>query len=272
MKKKTDIRTLAPTAAICLMFSASLSGDNREAGAQDKVAKAVPAPTLEETRLTMGKWIETQQIISKERNEWQQGKEILVGRLDLVQKEFGGLDEKIKQAEASIAESGAKRSSLAAEKERLEAVGVQLTEAVTSLEREVRRLFKQMPEPLQARLQPLYVRVPEDPAVTHASVAERFQNVLGILNELNKSNTEISVSYEVHNLSDGKPAEVRALYVGLAQAYFVSSGGDAGIGRPSEDGWKWEAAKPLAGEILTALEIIQGKHSPAFLPLPVTIQ
>ena len=50
--------------------------------------------SLEETRLTMGKWIETQQIISKERNEWQQGKEILQGRLELVKKETAGLEEK----------------------------------------------------------------------------------------------------------------------------------------------------------------------------------
>ena len=41
-------------------------------------------PTLEETRLSMSKWIETQQIISKERNDWQQGKEILNSRLELV--------------------------------------------------------------------------------------------------------------------------------------------------------------------------------------------
>ena len=39
---------------------------------------------------------------------------------------------------------------------------------------------------------------------------------------------------EVRTLSDGKPAEVRTVYVGLAQAYFVSPKGDAGIGRPGD--------------------------------------
>src|SRR4030095_6383145 len=48
-------------------------------------------PSLEEARLTMSKWIETQQIISKERNDWQQGKEILLGRLELVRKETSTL-------------------------------------------------------------------------------------------------------------------------------------------------------------------------------------
>ncbi|MFM8785781.1 MAG: hypothetical protein ACKOFI_11720, partial [Phycisphaerales bacterium] len=44
---------------------------------------AARQPSLEETRLTLAKWIETQQIIAKERNDWQQGKEILQGRIDL---------------------------------------------------------------------------------------------------------------------------------------------------------------------------------------------
>ena len=53
----------------------------------------------------MGKWIETQQIISKERKDWQQGKEILLGRLELVKQEVATLEEKIKQAETSVAEA-----------------------------------------------------------------------------------------------------------------------------------------------------------------------
>jgi hypothetical protein len=49
----------------------------------------------------MGKWIETQQILSKERNEWQQGKEILLGRLELVKKEVASLEEKIAEAQSA---------------------------------------------------------------------------------------------------------------------------------------------------------------------------
>src|SRR5262249_34744907 len=56
--------------------------------------------SLEETRLTMSKWIETQQIISKERKDWQQGKDILVGSLEVVKQEISSLDDKIKKAES----------------------------------------------------------------------------------------------------------------------------------------------------------------------------
>jgi hypothetical protein len=143
---------------------------------------------------------------------------------------------------------------------------------VTGLEEQVRKLFKTIPEPLRLKLEPLRQRIPEDPATTKISVAERFQNVLGFLNEINAANSDVTVSYEVHNLADGKPAEVKVLYLGLAQAYYVSSGGEAGIGRASPEGWTWEPSKSIGPEVLQALEIRDGKQSPAFVPLPVHLQ
>jgi len=231
-----------------------------------------PQSSLEEVRLRMDKWIETQQIISKESKDWQQSKGMLSGRLELVNKEIALLDEKSKQAESAVAEAGRKREELISENEKMKVTGTQLAEAVAVLEADVRRTYPQLPEPLQTKLQPLYQRIPADPAKTGAAMAERFQSVLGILNELNKANNEISINYEVHNLADGKPSEVKVLYVGLAQAYYVSARGEAGIGRPSKDGWKWEPSKTGARDILAAQEILQGKQTPAFVPLPVKIQ
>jgi hypothetical protein len=76
----------------------------------------------------------------------------------------------------------------------------------------------------------------------------------------------------VHTLAGGKPSEVKAIYVGLAQAYYVGSNGEAGIGRPRAEGWQWEPSNAIATDVLTTLEIVQGTHSPAFVPLPVKLQ
>ncbi|MCE9592637.1 MAG: DUF3450 domain-containing protein [Planctomycetes bacterium] len=234
--------------------------------------KPTGAATLEETRLVMGKWIETQRLVSKERNDWQQGREILTSRLELVKQEIAGLETKIAQARTAVTETNAKRDALLAEDATLQSAGNQLTVAVTSMEDQVRRLFKSLPEPIQTKLQPLHQRIPEDPAKTRATTAERFQNVIGILNELNKANNELNVSYEVRNLANGKPSEVRAMYVGLAQAYYVSAGGEAGVGHPTPEGWQWEPSKTLANDVSMALEIAQGKQTPAFVPLPMKLQ
>lgn len=228
--------------------------------------------TLDDTRAVLGKWIETQQIIARERNDWQQGREILGGRIDLMRKEYFALKDKIDQARVVLKESEVKRLDLKKEEDELLTTSTQLTTAVTRLEADVRRLHKSLPEPTQKRLQPLFQRIPDDSATTRVTVAERFQNVIGILNEVNKDNNDLKVEYEVRNLADGRPSEVRTMYLGLAQAYYVSPGGEAGIGKPGVDGWKWQTSNAIAKDVLTALDIIQGKHSPEFVSLPVSIQ
>ncbi|HEY5138141.1 MAG TPA: hypothetical protein VIJ25_02310, partial [Methylococcales bacterium] len=91
-----------------LLSSVAIAADNVAVNAGGSAASS----SLEETRLRMEKWIETQQIISKERKDWQQGKDILTGRLELVKKEIGTVEEKTKQAESSVAETSKKRSDL----------------------------------------------------------------------------------------------------------------------------------------------------------------
>jgi len=229
--------------------------------------------TLDDTRVTMTKWIETQQLIAKERSDWQQGREILKARVELVEKEVAALDSKIKEAKASVAETNRKRDELQAESDRLKATADGLASTVVAMEAEVRKLAKVIPDPVRTKLEPLFQRIPADPTKTNASVAERFQNVLGILNEVGKANSEISVSFEVRTLSDGTSGEVQAIYVGLGQAYYISPKGETGVGRPTPDGWKWEKLPDsYNNKVLTALEIIQGKHIPAFVPLPVKIK
>jgi hypothetical protein len=267
MKEPGSIAIAITIGLLCLGGGAA----GQDPGAPGGPAPAAP-PRLEETRLIMGKWIETQQIISKERNDWQHGREVLLGRLELVKKEIAGLEEKLRAAKAAVAEAQAKRDEANAQNDQLKAVGTQLAGSVTAMEGEVRKLHQTLPEPVRAKLEPLHQRIPADPAATKVSVAERYQNVLGILNELNKAHQELTVTYEVRNLADGRPSEVRVLYVGLAQAYYVSASGEAGIGRPTADGWKWEPSQAVAADVLRALEIVQGKHSPAFVPLPVKLQ
>lgn len=231
-----------------------------------------PPASLENARLTLSKWIETQQIIAKERNDWAQGKEILQGRIDLVGKEVAVLKEKIAQSEAAVAESNKKRDELVKENDQLKALAGQLDGAARSMESQVRGLSTAMPEGVLTKLQPLLARIPADGATARVSTAERFQNVLGILGEMNRANSEISVAYEIRKLADGSSSEVQVVYVGLAQAYYISPTGEAGVGIPGPDGWQWKPLPEAADEILFALEVIQGKHSPAFVPLPVTIQ
>jgi hypothetical protein len=263
-------RALSLAATLGLLAAAPAQGNQQGAAVP---ASATREPTLEEVRLARGKWIETQQIIAKERADWQQAREHLLGRLELIKKEVATLEEGIADSEKKVAESDRKHEQMVAENEKLKSTGQQLTDAATGMEQKLRVLWKALPEQsLQTKVQPLFQRMPEDPAKSHASFPERFQNVLAVLGVINGANNEIAVSYEVHKLAGGRPAEVKVLYAGLGQAWYMSANGEAGIGRPAPDGWKWEAADDLAGTMTRVLEILDGKQSPAFVPLPVRIQ
>ena len=269
-------RRAALLTGLCLFWAGSAAAQTQEAAAP-KAPAAATAPTLDEMRLAMSKWIETQQIIAKERKDWQQSKEILTSRIELVRKEIATLEQKIADAKSSAEKAQQKRDELLAANEVHKAMNAQLVERVTTMEGEIRRLHAALPEPVQTKVQPLWNRIPADPAKTRVSAAERFQNVLGILSEVNKQNSEITLAYEVRTLPGGKRSEVQALYIGLGQAYYVNADGDAGIGRPNVqssgvDGWKWEPTATVARDLVTTLEILQGKHTPAFVPLPVVLQ
>ena len=56
------------------------------------------------------------------------------------------------------------------------------------------------------------------------TIAERYQNVVGVLNEVNKFNQDIHVVSELMELPDqpSVKAQVRAIYFGLGQAYYVT--------------------------------------------------
>jgi len=254
-------------------LTAAFCGVALVAGVRPTVGgETVGAPALAETRMVLDKWIETQQIIARESKEWQQGRETLASRLELARKEVATLEEKFKLVESNSVTMAKQRETVQADNVRLKHSSERLSSAAYRLEARITQIFPMLPDPVQAKLRPLYDRIPPKGASTKVSAAERFQNVLGILSEAIKANSEIPVIFEVRNLENGKPAEVRVLYVGLGQAYYLSAAGLAGIGHPTTNGWKWEASDGIGRDVQKAIEIQEGKRPPAFVSLPVVIQ
>ena len=238
----------------------------------DSVPKADPAAAMKASREALAKWVETQQIIAKEKKDWQTGKEILSSRISLVKGEIADVEKKMQETSTAGAESVQKKSDIGREEATLKEAAAVVAARTSGLEADIKALMPRLPEPIKAKVEPLVARMPADPEHTNISVAERLQNVVGILNEVGKFNGEITLATEIRTLADGKPSEVRTIYVGLAQAYYVSASGEAGVGRPSDQGWTWESKKELARDVQHAVEILQTKAKPAFVPLPVAIR
>jgi len=227
---------------------------------------------LDATRSNVAKWMATQELIFKERKDWQEQKDVLQVRIAAAEKEVAAVEAKLGQSREALGRLRSEEAEGRTAKQKLVDSADWLSSSVTRLESDVRRLHPVLPGPVQEKVAPLFRRIPEDPQATRVAVAERFQNVVGILNEIQKSNGDISLFTEIRPLSDGKPSEVKTVYVGLGQAYFLSAGGEAGVGRPSASGWQWQAHNDLAESIAQVIEILENKGKPRFVSLPVTIE
>ncbi len=231
------------------------------------------AAEIRQARSSLEEWVETRRVISKEKRDLALSKEMLGERITLVQREIESLREKISEAEKSVAEADRKRETLIEENDQLKKASAALAHLLASLEQRTADLLGRLPEPIRERVRPLSQRIPKDSEETKLSMSERFQNVVGILNEINKFNREITVTSEVRKLPDGTSAEVTALYLGIGQAFYTGSSGTiAGVGRATETDWTWESANEAAEEIAGLVAILQNEQVASFVHVPVNIK
>lgn len=230
-------------------------------------------PDVSGARDTLEKYVETRRIISAEKRDWALGREMLEERIDVVQGAITSWREKLEEARGSIAEADRKRAELLAEKERYTTSFESLEGTVVTLESRTMRLLGRLPDPIREKVRLLSQGIPEDPKSTRLSLGQRFQNVVGILNEIDKFNREITVTSEVRTLSDGSPAEVTVMYLGIGAAYFASAdGAHAGVGSGAEEEWTWTPADADAAAVADAIAIWKSDEDAAFVRLPVRIE
>ncbi|MEM8953717.1 MAG: DUF3450 family protein [Verrucomicrobiota bacterium] len=268
------------TIAVFVVLSGNLYGQRSSprvpasgGGASKEEAKA----KLATIRKLLDENYDLQAKLSEERTDWKVGKEIMESRVSLFQSQVDDLKEKIKEEEGNITAADEEREDLMEENEALEAVQILQKNAIDNHERRVREIVPRLPEVLTVKIQLLIDRLPEPgkkPEEIKSSVSERYQNVLGILNEINKFNSDVHVVNERRETADGTEVSVQTMYIGLAQAFFVGEGetaGFAGIGHVTPEGWVWEERPDLA-EVVGQLVQMHSAELPAdFVDVPIQI-
>jgi predicted RNase H-like nuclease (RuvC/YqgF family) len=251
----------AAVAALCLV-----STDVRS-------QEATTQASLLDARAAMREWVGNERQISKERSEWAVAKTILRERIKLLEQEIASLREGIDQAEEKADEYERQQSELQRQSQRMKDASARLEQRLGRMERRTVRLLERSPAPVRNKVERLSQQIPDDPNASELSLSKRFQNVVGVLNEVNKFNREISMSSEVRQLSDGNSAQVTAVYVGVGQGYYVSNNGRiAGVGAATEDGWRWTENDAAGGHISKVIAILKNEQVAAFVPLPITIE
>ena len=226
----------------------------------------------EDARSSLEKWLETRQLISKTRSDWQSDKEIMEQTIALYERELKSMEEQLSKTSTN---------STQIEKERLEAETLQKTsndalnrakEFAAGFEAQVQKLVPQIPAPLQDILKKDLARIPADPANTKMLAAERVQTLVGILNEIDKFNNALNVFSERRKTAKGEEVAVETVYIGLGAAYFVNGSGDfAGMGAPGANGWEWTLKPELGPAVKEVLKIYRNERTAQFVTLPVAI-
>ncbi len=217
--------------------------------------------------------METRQLTSKARTDWQADKETLeqtvalFGReLKSVEEQSGKISTNNVQVEKERAEAEALKKSATESIERAR-------EFATGAEAKISKLVPQLPVPLQEILRPLLNKIPADASTTRMSAAERMQVVVGVLGELDKFNNAVSLFSEKRKNSQGEEVAVETVYVGLGAAYFVNDANNfSGVGTPGAAGWEWTTKPEIAASVRDVIRVYRNEHPANFVALPVTVR
>lgn len=236
-------------------------------------AHAESSSTVTKTRSTLEKWVETRQLISQTRNDWQNDKETIEQTIALYERELKSIDEQMGKVSTNNAQVAKEMAEAEVLKETSNQAIERARDFATKFEAQLKAFVPQLPAPLQDIIKKDMDRMPADPANTKMLAAERIQVAVGVLNELDKFNNAVNVFNEKRKNQQGEEVAVQTLYVGLGAAYFVNDTADfAGVGAPGKEGWEWTIKPELAPTVQEALKIYRSEHTARFVTLPMTIQ
>lgn len=234
------------------------------------------ADRVDDFRVKTEKWVETRQLLSEEAADWEAEREMLEASRDLLRAQREALKEEIAALEATVTEADEERVELLLRRGEYKRSTGAMEEWLADLEANVKGLAPQLPGPLQDRLEPLLVQIPENPEDTRVSLGKRLVNVLGVLLQAEKFNDTATLTGETRAVRPGdeQKVQVRTLYWGLGQAVYVDSQGRvAGVGRPGPDGWHFDEEKGFADEAKLLIDIYEGNvDTIRFVEMPVQVQ
>jgi chromosome segregation ATPase len=233
---------------------------------------AVESP-LATARSGVEQWVQTRQLISRTRTDWESEKDLLLQTKALYERELAGIAEQRGKVTTNSAQVDRERATAELELKESNSTLDHARTTLEGLEQKIRALVPRLPSPLQETLKPLLARLPEDAKTTKTGVTERLQTVVSVLNEVDKFNNAVTLASEKRKNPAGDEMAVETVYVGLGAGYFVNQTGEfSGRGQPGAQGWEWTAEAALSAPVREVVRIYRGERTATFVPLPVTIR
>ena len=215
--------------------------------------------------------------IEKQRNalnfDWRQQQPLLKQRLTLLTQEQIQLQDKIAGDKLSSSDVEDKRTQLMTSQNDMEANQSLVENALIDYYQLITELHPQLPPPLfESWQEKLSSRTTKK-----INTTEKLTTLLDMLEQLNDFDQRISHHQSIQRVIDEsieKEMVVRQLYMGLAQAWYVSLDGSlTGRGIPESSGWRWIPDEQVDSEtILNAIAMIERKSEARILSLPVALK
>ncbi|MDP0501621.1 MAG: DUF3450 family protein [Verrucomicrobiota bacterium JB022] len=222
---------------------------------------------IDSTRNSISEYVRVRQDIAKARNEWQAEKEIIQRRIDLFEQEKADLQERIATAQERASSAQQVISEKRSQISQLTSATNVVRDKLPDYEAQIAAMIDYLPAPLKRDVEKL------TPSLGKGPVSNRMAVVIGILNQIERFNSQFIITTDLKQTADGQSKSVDVLYLGLAQAYYVDQEGTiAGIGTPAKGGWQWTERNDLAPQIQKAFIYYRGDVKPAeFVELPINV-
>ena len=229
---------------------------------------------LEETRNVFQELVQSRQVIADTQALWLKQKQSLFDTIDLLNLEIELLETRIADTEAESTQAERDRIRLNGEIEELKEASAVIATVIRELEARILKLVNALPSEIKGKLDRLTNRIPDRNTPENrirASLGERMQNIVGLLNQLEVFNNGVHVLTEPRKV-DGNNITIQVLYIGLAKAYYVNKEqGVAGYGSvDTENGWTWTEDPSIADAVTTAIQVYENAIPAEFVVLPTS--
>ncbi len=213
-------------------------------------------------------WVQTERLITEEKNTWKVEKQRMQDLLNIYQKELTLLNEEIEKAGASAELADDRKGELESELKAYRDAQRLLIDSLTNMLPRTRNLIKRLPDPLQKELSTDIDLLSSPDAMEKPR--DVLKSILNVLTSAGRFNRSVTVAEQTRELGSGEKMTLNVLYLGLARAYFASSAGDtSGIVTLGEDGWNWQDKPELADDIRRAIAVYKKDQQPQLIQLPV---
>ncbi len=230
------------------------------------ISSSLSADEYERLEAATKRWLELEQRIADDKNEWKSQKGILNQSILVLE---ASIEELTRSADNLNQAMEIRQAEFDRNREVFESQEISrdfYADRLLALEERFERIRGLAPEALKEELDTARKKLDvADPA----ALGERAQILIAAFTRVEEFNRTVTLTDVTRRLDDGREVKVSVIYWGLARAYAVDpQGAFAWELTPGSDGWIWNERPDFVTEILELVQIKQQTRPPSIQLVP----